>query len=412
MRGKKKGYSLIAAIFIMLVMSVFSLGIVTMVSSDAVSSVRNYQSNQVFYIAQAAAERYLMELKGLDDWTLAPWIGSNFFGGWGGVAQKNTARDTIDFTIEAFKIVGTEQYRRRLSYKVKRSNPGFGIFNDYAIYWAGGGDAGVNSFLADNTRISGDIFVNSPLILAPGARVMGDVHSTGDVLLQEGATVDGAILEDQPLPDSLPTLDPSIYDNLLALAEVAPMVDKTYDGTPMLAGGDYFLKGNLTIKSDAVISTNGPVRLIVNGLVTIGNNVKLGDNITIISNGKLIAGSGLQQNKNGCFYSNEEIFLGNNFRLGVAAGPGEGMAILSRQKVVFNSEGQFFGFVYAQNEFQELGNSTLFEGNLMTSTFLGSSLNATFNVNPNLVDFESVGMVPVAGGGGPEMSVDSWTEDY
>ena len=58
----KKGFTLVAAIFILLVMTLLAVTTSTFISSDAVIAVKNYYSQDAFYVASSGMEYYLKQL--------------------------------------------------------------------------------------------------------------------------------------------------------------------------------------------------------------------------------------------------------------------------------------------------------------------------------------------------------------
>jgi hypothetical protein len=106
MTGDKRAVSIVATVGMMLILSLLGIVGVTMFGSFSGSAVDCLQSQQTFYIAEAAAEWYLEKLQNDSDWTTPPSYPTqaspkNFAGGTFYIAVSNLATNSITITCTA-----------------------------------------------------------------------------------------------------------------------------------------------------------------------------------------------------------------------------------------------------------------------------------------------------------------------
>ncbi len=218
------GVSIVAAVGIMLILSVMGLTGISLLGATSGLAVDYMNAQQAFYISEAGLEWYSKQLEADDDWSdNASLTANNFANGSFTITVSNCQASSID-VVSTATVAGYENQpaQRVLSEHLNKSIAAF----DYAIY------------------ASGDI----------NTQQATDLTITGDT--EFGVT-------------GLPVIDFSYYEDIAD--------HKVYENTAFNAGtysGVWYIEGNVTINSNVTI--NGSI--IATGNVGIPKD---GTNVTI-----------------------------------------------------------------------------------------------------------------------------------
>jgi|GEM_PF-864354 len=405
---KKKGFTLIAAIFIVLVMTMLAITMSTFISSDSVVAARNYSSQKAFFVASAGSEYYMKQLDGDPDWTSPPTAEAKAFSdGIFTVSTTAEQKNRITVTVTGVVTKGATTFTRTLRATLQRMGGGLGsIAGEYSIYMAGGSTSG-ETFVGNNVTINGDILVAGNLEFGNNAVVSGDAQAGGDI---SGDTtgVTGDLDSDTDLPEEPPTLDTTWYDAQIDIAESMPKGDKTYNGTHDLSGWTY-VDGDVEFGINSVINVTGVATVVCTGKCDVRNNTTIGDNFNLIADKTIEFENNVDIGRWGLWYSSSRILVANNMDV-ADVNVGEGTAFITPGKVDFGNNCSFAGFVYA-GSILKIGNNMNFEGLIVCADLEDIGENSTFSLNPDIMDWDGIagfeGTV-----GNEETHVTDWDEVY
>jgi len=412
----KKGFTLIAAIFIVVGMAILGLTTVALVASDSGISVKNYKSLQAFYIADAGLEYYLKQLADSNDWSVPPPVleEQDFNNGVLTLAVLSASANQVTFSSTGRVTQGLVSYERVLAMTVTRDPGGVGgIISDYLIYGGSGGGA---TNVGNNVVINGAIFVDADLIIDNNSFISGDAYASGEITLGGGASVTGTIEPSSDLPTTFPTLETTFYDGLLAQAALQPAGDWTITTSTLFAAqSPYLVNGNVTFQGGETISTSGSVIVAATGNVSVGNNAIIGDNLSVIAGGSINMANNVTLGKSGSWYSAGDLDVGNNFEIG-GVGSGEGTAFLAKGDIQLGNldvnDGKFNGLIFCEGDFIQTGNNFHFEGNILAGHMGLVGNNATLLANPTLVSLVDIPAFGVSLGEVGEIELTNWQETY
>ncbi len=405
----KKGVTLIAAVFIVLVMTLLAITISTYVSSDAVIAVKNYNSLDAFYVAASGVEYYLKQLDGDSDWSSPPSQESKAFsGGVFTIATTDETKNRITFTSTGLVTLAAKTYRRTIRSTVKRTAGGLAeILAEYVVYLGEG--SGEGSAIGNNVSISGDIFVNSDLDIGYNCNISGDAHSTGTIETGDNTEITGTTESDAEPPYDPPTLESSFYDNQIAIAAASPEGDQSWSGYQDLSGS-YYINGNVVFELNANINITGAATIAATGTVLVRNNTTIGDNIMVIADGLITIENNVNLGKDGLWYSSVGFDVGNNAEVG-DVNVGEGTIFITPGDILFGNNVEYYGFIYCGGDFTQTGNNFYFEGNIIVGGDINVDNNTTLVLNPDLVEIDELIGIE-AGEGVAKVEITEWDEAY
>ncbi|MFH1683392.1 MAG: pilus assembly PilX N-terminal domain-containing protein [Candidatus Margulisiibacteriota bacterium] len=406
----KKGFTLVAAVFILLVMTLLAITTSTFVASDAVVAVKNYNSLDAFYIASSGMEYYMKQLDGDDNWSTPP-AGKvkDFSGGTFIIETTNESRNRITFTSTGLVTVEGTTYSRVIRPTIQRTTGGLSdILSEYVVYWGGGG-SGDGSTIDNNATIVGDIFINSDLTLGNNINITGDALSTGSIEVGSGTSVTGTIETGIEPPYPPPTLETTYYDGQIAVAATSSLESQIYDDTTF--SNTTYVKGDVTFDLNANISVAGNAVIVATGKVTVKNNVIVGDNLTVIAGGIIDISNNAILGKSGVWYSSTAIIVGNNAEVSDVE-VGEGTQFITPGDVTFGNNIEFYGFLYVGGDFIQTGNNFYFEGNMIIGGDINVDENTTLILNPDLVDPGDIEGLTGDESGPETFEITEWEEVY
>ncbi|MCU0641131.1 MAG: hypothetical protein MUC35_03460 [Candidatus Margulisbacteria bacterium] len=404
----RKGQVLVAAIFVLVIVSFLGLIVTQMLSNEGFSALKTLHGIQALNVAEGGV-RYTVTAK------LAPdtnWYDNNDFGpvslGSGTFTVRYLAKQMYRCTLE---VVGTVSgVNRTVRASFKRVGGGLQSLAAQYTFYGGAGGTGSSSF-GLNTVINGDIMVNNDIDLN-GAVVNGTVEATGTITDTGGVT--GTTISNIPPPESRPSLETTYFDNYIATANTTPTYtgNRTFSGN--LAPGTYYIKGNVTLDTLTLSLTEETV-IVATGTVSIGNNKVIGDNLTVICAGELSFGNNNSIGNDGLWYSGTSITIGNAAEVSISIGAGTAF-ITPGDFTVLNSpagdSNDLSGFIYAGGT-ATLGNNSNMDGLISAGNLVtGNGLNLT--TNPEAIDFNSIPGIICAGleGDAAGLYNEDWVEFY
>lgn len=401
----RKGFALIATIFIVIAVALFAITITYFISSSSRVAVLNYRSLNAFYIANGGFQYYLNQLKQDDDWSTPPIQETKVFSD--GVfiistTDEETSRITV--TVTALYTVEGKTYKRKLRSTVL-GNP-WAFTEEYIIYWGGGGYSGGETDIKSDVTIDGNVFVDSDIDLRSGTVINGDVRATGNVTgYTEGVT--GTIETYVDPPENVPHVNEDHYNALIAVAEASPEADQTWSGTNDLSGW-IFVDGDCLFDGDAVINITGSATIVATGTFYIDNGVTLGEHLTVIAGGNVDFKNRVDSGKSNQWYSSTKIEIKNaqsagdvNFR--------EGNAFITAGNIKFGNNAWFNGLLFCEGSLY-FGNNNEYEGNMIAGYVDQIGSYSHLVLNPGLVGYEEMpGLDP-----GPikPTDIEMWDEIY
>jgi hypothetical protein len=353
--SSRKGFFLVATVFIVLIMSLLAIVFSSFISSDAVEAVHNYHSLDAFYIASSGLEFYLRHLEQDDDWSSLPLaVVREFSGGVFIITTTDESKDRIALEITGILTVGATTYRRVITPGIKRVQSTLAdLLGEYVVYLGGSGGTGS--------------------------------------------------------PYEPPELDTSEYDAEIANAATLPAGNWSLDSTVLT--GTYYVNGDVTMKLNANLTVNGEATIVATGKVTVRNNVVVGDNITVIAGGKIDLANSVYLGKNGLWFSSTGLEVGNNAAVG-DVDVGEGTVFLTAGDVSFGNNIEFYGVLYVEGDFVQTGTNFYFEGNMIVGGDINVDNNTILVLNDNLADEEDLAAITIGGTTEESFEVVSWDEAY
>ncbi|MEE8638342.1 MAG: pilus assembly PilX N-terminal domain-containing protein [Candidatus Margulisiibacteriota bacterium] len=337
MHSIKQGFTFIAAIFIVLVITLLAITTSTFISSDAVIAVKNYHSQDAFYIASAGVEYYLKQLDGDDDWSSPPSQETKTFSdGVFTITTTDEQKNRITFTSTGLITVGATTYQRGIRVEIKGG--GLPTAFDYGGYIANPGGETLN--LRDQVHVQGDFYYNGPINMYNGAdQTDGIIYSESIQIFDQATYVSWESAPEAEMPE----WNNSYYDDILSMTSstAAGALNKSTSATWNLDGGTYYYT-DITISKGEVngpgtlVATGNPsgngdinmidtgkigsnVRLIAKGDVTFSNATSFGANLEVYAYGRFIDNNGRDIQENSVIYSKssgEAIYLGDNTEVG------------------------------------------------------------------------------------------------
>ena len=296
----KKGFTLIAAIFIILVVTVFAVVVASFFSSESVLAVKNYDSLRAFYIAESGLRFALISaFKGDPDWGDFNSISGDFAGGTFTVQNLSPEANSALLQVSGvYPKGGMGAVTRVFQQGIERCFSLPEAFN-YALYWqnSSGTSARLDIGGAGNDRdIVGDVFGDGNFRVQAGSSV-----TNGKIYVSSGYDVDGGGTYSWEATDEFPgfpAIDNSYYnslisdyDSLIPPAPVGPYPYSNQDVTFVLTGETISFEsitvslfgGGLTIYGSGEIVSRGD--FIVNGSLLVQPDT--GETIALIAQDEL-----------------------------------------------------------------------------------------------------------------------------
>ncbi|MBU0574034.1 MAG: polymer-forming cytoskeletal protein, partial [Candidatus Margulisbacteria bacterium] len=370
----KKGFALLAVVFVIVFFAVVGLVIVSMLSSESILAQKQLNSTQAFFVAAAGLNFYLTtSLEGDSDWRDNVGVAKNF--GKGYFVVSFTADNRNRGTLEVTGYVNNVSRKISGSYS-RTSSGGGGLPGAFSYSMYSGNAGGYDLVIENSVTITGDFYYYGDVTMQNSASLTDGTMYSLDLDLQGSSSVAADDLAESP---DVPELDTSSYDayfsELSHAASSALSIKKsqTYNlsgsthyftsvsisgnatlvgpGTIVVKTGDFSLSGNGNIGDDVVIIAANNVNLSSNGSV--------GDNLKVYAQDDITLESSLVVPADALFYSqNGDISTGNSSLFtGVILAP-NGEVTLS------NSSNGINGLIYCDSLVME--NSVVFNGSIVT----------------------------------------------
>jgi hypothetical protein len=407
---QRRGFTLVAAVFILMVMSLLAVTLSTFMASDSIVAVNNSRSLDAFYIASSGLEYYSRLLEDDTDWTTPP-AGTNkvFSGGRFVITTSNATSNRITVTVTGLVTMGATTYSRTIQAMLVRTIGTLGgIRDDYVLYF--GTDHPGTSHIANNAHIVGSFFSGGTTEVANNVSIAGNAQAAGNITFGTNKSVTGTIESHVTPPYALPTLETSSYDAQLAVAAGYSLANQTWSTTRTLSGTTY-VHGNLTVNNNVHLHVTGNAKLVVTGTISFLNNVAVDDNLSLVAGGQVTMANNVDLGENGNLYSTVGFNLGNNADSGGVV-TGEGTSIITPGNISFGNNVEWFGFAYAGNNFAQTGNNFYFQGNILVGGNVGVDNNATLIKKSYLVEQSELVGLGGAGGGSENYDIITWDEVY
>ncbi|MEA3492763.1 MAG: hypothetical protein U9R38_00035 [Candidatus Margulisiibacteriota bacterium] len=408
---KKRGFTLIATVFIVVAVTLFAVTITTLVSSGSHISVKNYESLNAFYIANAGFQYYLRQLKVDDDWSSPPAQATGQFSdGVFSIATTGESANFITVTVTAYYTVEGTTYQRMLQANIVKSG-GWSFEDEYVMYWGGGGIGGGGDAtqIDNNVTITGDLFADNDIDVGSNVTINGDTQSTGDVSGDTGG-VSGTIETHVPTPETAPFIDTTYYDDQLAIAATYPSGNQSWNGNRTLSGL-YYVNGDAAFGNNANISITGSATIVATGTFVVNNNVVIGDNFSVIADGLITIDNNVIIGKNNIWYSSTGFDVGNNAEAGDEISAGEGTSFITSGDIDIGNNIDFNGLLFCEGTLI-LGNNTDFDGNIIAGFVDSIGENSDINLSPELVDQTLIPGLESGSGTAEATDIETWDEIY
>jgi acetyltransferase-like isoleucine patch superfamily enzyme len=401
----RRGQVLVAAIFVLVIVSFLGLIVAQMLSTEGFSAIKNLHGIQALNVAEGGMRWVVAtQLAPDSDWSNNTDLGPIALGP-GTFSLHYFTKQTRSAT---FEVVGTVQgVNRTIRTGYRRTGGGLSsIAAEYVLYWGGTGMG--DSSLGNNVTINGNILVNNNIDLND-ADVNGTVEATGDIT---GATnVSGTAESHVATPEGQPTLETSSYDALINIANTTPTYtgNRTFSGA--LSPGIYYVKGNVTLGD---LTLTGVTTIVATGTITTNSNIHIGDNFTAIAAGAIEIGNSVSLGNNGLWYSSTSISQGNHAEDSIFA-TGYGTAFITPGSIDFGNSpasaaSVFEGYMYAGGTIH-IGNNMEFAG-LMTCNNAIIGNGSTLTLDQSAVNSDLPGIITGGISGAGEFAGDDWVEFY
>ncbi len=376
--NNKSGFALLSVIFIMLVLSVLSVGIAVLVFSGSRAFVNEARYDKAFYISEGGKAFGVKQLSGYDDWASAMGFpATKSFGG--GSFVLNTTNETRDeIQVKSTGMISYEGiiYERKTRITIKRIELGLG---NYTLYSLG------------TITVGEDITIN------------GDVSAYGEITLGQNSEVSGEVRPDTPPSNDPPFIETTHYDGEIATASGYPAGDEGYDSTTL--SGEYFINGNVAFNNSANINITGTATIVATGTVLVSNGVNIENNLIIIAGGQITFGNGVSVADNGLWYSSNGIEVSNGAQVGI----GEGTIFLTPGDIDIGNGADFSGgLLFGEGEVSIGNDADLTAGIIGTNIVIGN--NSTINYAENVIEADSI--TGLGGSEGETYIVSEWTDVY
>lgn len=385
----QKGFTFIAAIFIVLALVFLAIAFSTYISSHSKLEVVNLHSQNAFRIAESGLELYLRELKQDDDWsTPPPPLTKDFSRGVFSVVTTDESKSRITVTATGVLTVEAKTYTRTI--RITARTGGLqSLASEYVVYWSGGGSSSSNTSFQNNAYLGGSVLVNSNLQLDLNVTISGNAYTAGDIT---GPTfgISGTVEPFAEMPEEIPTLETSCFDSELATAATHPPGNKIYSGTQNLSGTTY-VNGDIEIENEANITITGAATLVATGKFIVNNSATVGDNLTVIAGNKIEVKNDLAVGTIGIWYSGEDIEVGNNVTIG-GTEDYEGSRFVTPGNITVKNNSTLDGLFYASGQVS-VGNNLDYSGMILTGYLKGIGENAILNLAPETLDWNAIGEI-------------------
>ena len=235
---KRKGFAIIAAVFLLIVLSALGLFAVSLLSTDTDIALESLSADEAFYIAEAGIPYYIRsQLKYDFDWSdNTAEVTKSFAGGSFTVTPLSSTSNSITLQSSGSITVSGSQVKRVIKYTLQAPDPaGYESFF-YALYGGGGpigGRGDLNTFFTRG-NINGDIYLKDDM----------------EKILSGNLNLNGGILEHRSSAD-IPEVDWAYWQSI---ADHSYSGDTSFNGTTLT--GIYYIDGDAYLDE---VTINGTI---------------------------------------------------------------------------------------------------------------------------------------------------------
>lgn len=276
----KKAIGIIAAIIVMLLVSVMGTIVLSLFTGQSSSSLNYMHSQQAFFIAESGLQYYLEQLRNDSSWDTLPPQPSDEALGEGTFTITAVAIDTnsVDVTSRS-QLTGQDGQIVTRVVQVSVSRAVYQAL-DYVVFSSG------------NVQFRGS-----------SGTITGDIGSNKNILKTNGFTINGQLFPNLTIPKISP--DITIYQPLADYIEVSGFIfanGQAYNGV-------YYISGDTTIESNVTI--NGSIIAEGNVVFDESNNLIISSlsGYPAIFSGNNISGQDSGAQIDGLIYANRDISL-------------------------------------------------------------------------------------------------------
>jgi len=244
--------------------------------------------------------------------------------------------------------------------------------------------------------------------LGMNSQISGDAYTDGDIT-GDTSGITGSWESDYEMPEDIPTLETTYFDNQIAIAQTYPSGNQNYAGVQNLSGS-YFINGDVTFRPNVIINITGTATIVATGKVRVRNGATMGDNLTVIADGLITIENNITIGKYNLWYSSVGFDVGNNTEV-ANVGIGEGTQFITPGDVDFGNNINFAGFIYAGGSLS-LGNGTEFYGLIIADHIADIGENSSLSIAPFVMDWDSLQGITGGGAGPPKTEITNWDEAY
>lgn len=393
------GQVIVAAVFVILILSVLGIVVASMLASESISTAKNLYGLQALNVAEGGLRFTIASSLAAN----SDFSGNSDFGpitlGPGTFSVHYLAKAKTNCTVQ---VTGTVSgVMRTVQTEIKKTGTGLGsIANLYSIYMGGGSGA----VIGNNSTVNGNAFIYGNLTMGTGTVVTGDATATGNI--SGGSVLGSSETYSQP-PTSPPTLETSYFDGQITIANTNPNYtgNRTFSGS--LNPGVYYIKGNVTLNS---LTLTGVTTIVATGTITVGNNITIGNYFTAIAAGAIVIGNNSNIGESGLWYSSTSITIGNSDDVADVTA-GSGTSFITPGNLTAGNTFTSNGLIYAGSSITT-GNNFNFSG-LLVGDRVTIGNNAVLTPNPTVVNFDAIpglsaGQLTLEG----SFSAKNWKEVY
>ena len=250
----KKGQMIIAAVFVMVLVTLFGLSASLILSSESISITKNYYGIQALNVAEGGVRFTITSsLETDNDWTNQADFGPVTLTP-GTFTVHYIAKEKKSCTFEVTSVV--KEISRTVRVTLKKSDIGLPFNFDFAQY-SGGSGGGATLIINGNAVIDGDYYYYGPISMRNSAhQINGTLYSTSITL---SGTASYASWEAAP-PVDMPAWDNTYYNNILTAtnSNTASTLTLGFGQTLALNGATRYYR-SVTINWGATITGPGTI---------------------------------------------------------------------------------------------------------------------------------------------------------
>ncbi len=370
-RRGRRGGTLVLVLGMVVVLGLLGSGLLSAAGGNRTDAVRRQQSLQCFWGAESALTLARTKLYTDETYRSSPdtvAVTSGLM-----IARATVAKAGNTYTVTA---IGTNTYNRldrRLTQDFTLQS--FDYWDDFALFT---GPAGID--MAQSVSIYGDVYCEGSLRMSQSAAIFESLYCQGNLSMSQSAAIydeafiGGSISMGQSsviyggsypfsspanpyyvVEPTVPTLDPSYYNSLLATAATSNS-GLNFGSSINLAGQVKYVNGSASLQSvKTLTSTPGGGILVVKNSFNIQQSCQIGPNVTVICGQDFAMGQSTRVGTNALIYAGSSILMKQS---GIVANRA---ALLTPGTIDMKQAAQASGFIYAGTRL-DLSQSIVLQG--------------------------------------------------